>query len=59
MKTTDSDRDGALTAQEIQERLEVFAASGVPIRSFQVEFRHGTEDAKNLLLLIQDDVPCF
>lgn len=51
MKTTDSDRDGALSQQEIQERLEVFVASGTAIRSYQIELRHGSADAKNLQIV--------
>ena len=48
VKTTDSDRDGALSQQEIQDRLQVFVDSGTALRSFQIELRRGSTEAKNL-----------
>lgn len=50
LKTTDSDRDGALTQQEIQDRLQVYVDSGTAIRSFQVELRRRGGEARNLQL---------
>lgn len=50
LKTTDSDRDGSLTQQEIRDRLQVFVDSGTAIRSFQVELRRRGGEARNLKL---------
>jgi len=48
MDTTDGDRDGKLTQQEIQERLQIYVDSQTAIANFQIGFLRGNKEADDL-----------